>query len=165
MSLGTHISDGEYQVFRNFLLDSEIVLRRVLGAEIRLELSEQEYGTECRPIHRGSGLRSQDSVERIGSDGEIARASELAHEGRREQALRDQRTAAEGRFALELLEHQLLDRVVEDSKTSSNCHLAIFPGVPGNADSRCECFVIAGGQSLRNALVSWNHQAKGKHGR
>src|ERR1043166_8679996 len=46
VSLGPHISHRQHQVFANLTLDSQVVLRCVLGTEVGLQFSKQQNGTE-----------------------------------------------------------------------------------------------------------------------
>src|SRR5215470_3573892 len=56
------ITNLQFHVIRQLLLNREVVLRRILAAHVRLELSEQEVGTEHSPVHRLIPWRIQDTV-------------------------------------------------------------------------------------------------------
>ena len=92
----------------------------------------------------------------------------LAQERRIELCVENKRAATEGWFGAELLQHQLLDRVVEDTKTRTDTGLpraskklaqeAVFRiRAPCQPNSRSKRFVIGLRQSVWNALVARNN--------
>ena len=166
MALRSYVTHGQHHVLGNFALDAEVVLLGVLRTHVGLQFAEEQDGAEDRPIHRTAARRIENSIERVGSDGKIAgplrsglrngvvnRPSEIG------------RTTAEGRLALELFQHQLFHRIVEEPKAGTNCGLSISFGIPGEPDSGRERLVVAGGESLWNTFVARDDQAKRKHSR
>src|ERR1700690_487255 len=113
--------------------------------------------------------RIEDTSERIRnppfagparSNRSARRGSALQKERGAEQAFSDGCAAAERRFRLKLLKHQLLDRVIENSKSATDCSLAIFPRIPRESDARGKRFVIRPRQTSGDAFVSRNYQTQ-----
>src|SRR5208282_892671 len=165
MSLGPDVADRQHGILHDFSLDTEVELLRVLRLEFGLQLSEHENGTEDRPIKWNATRGIQDAAEGIRKH---AAASDLARDratlkSKRsvEEAFADGRAAAEGRLGLELLQHQLFDRIVENSEPATNRHLAISLRIPCDSKARRERFVVRLGQALRNSGVSGDHETHG----
>src|ERR1035441_952824 len=78
---------------------------------MRLHIAIQEDGAVGRPVNRSTGLGRDDSVEGIGilGSGLIDKRSVEVGEVNRV-------AATEGRLSAELLQHQLLDGVVEEAE-------------------------------------------------
>src|SRR6516225_1070821 len=157
MSLGPDIAYRQNEVLCDLALDAKVVLRCVLSAKVRLKLAEKQNRPEGRPIHRSSRRWSKNSVEGVGGNREIAGAAALAHEGSHKKAFRNERAATEWRLALELFQHELLDRVIENPEAAANRGLPVLLGIPGEAYSRRKGLVVARSQSLGNTLVSGDH--------
>src|SRR5205085_9170850 len=98
MALRTHISDLKQDVALQLPLNGEVVLLRVLGAEVGLKFAEQQNWPEGGPIHRLAAGRIQNAVKRIGVHCSILQCKRSV-----EQRIRQEGTAAEGRFSAELL--------------------------------------------------------------
>ena len=120
MPLRSYVANHEAHVMSQLVLDRQIVLRRVLRAHVRLELSKQQDRTEYRPVHRLAPWRIQDSIERIG----IYRCPILPQEGQVELGVNGESTSAEWRLCTELLEYQLLNWIVEHAPSGTNAGLA-----------------------------------------
>lgn len=58
VSLRTHVIDLPQNAFRDFPLDTEVVLSRVLRAHMGLEVPIKEDGAEAGPILSCSRLRT-----------------------------------------------------------------------------------------------------------
>ena len=69
MPLRAHIPDLNFHIVREFALDGEIVLRRILAAHVWLKLSEEQNRTESRPIDRLAAWRVQDSIDEEATNG------------------------------------------------------------------------------------------------
>ena len=65
MPLRPDISELQHHVFRKLSLNRQIVLRRVLSAQVRLELAIEENRAKQRVIHGLAGRGGQNAVERI----------------------------------------------------------------------------------------------------
>src|SRR5580704_5626732 len=165
MSLRTDVAYGKNQVFRDLSLNSEVVLRGVLRPQLGLQFTKQQDRTKCRPIDWSPGFGSKYPVKRIGCDGELARSSKLTHKWSGKKAFRNQRATAKRGLTLELLKHQLLHRIVENSESPADRRLPIFFRIPGNSHSRRKGFVVAGGQPFGHALVPWYYKAEREHRR
>ena len=111
MSLRPHIAELKHHISRQFLLEVQVVLRRILGAHVRLEIPVQQHGTEGSPILRGAGWRAQYSIKRIGTDG-----AALRNEGSVQKRCGQEGAAAERWFGTELFENKLLHGVVEQAQ-------------------------------------------------
>ena len=53
------------------LADAEVVLRGVLGTQLRLQFAEKNDGAEACPINVVSGFGRDDPIEGVGGDGAI----------------------------------------------------------------------------------------------
>ena len=115
----------------------------------RLKLAKQQNRTEGRPVHRLAAWRVQDSVEWIG----VRESSALVLEWRVEQSVDREGAAAERRLGTELLQHQLLDRIVEEPPACADAGLARSSRTPSNPNTRSECFVVG----LRQAVGYTRH--------
>src|SRR5262252_666025 len=123
MALRTNIGQLQQHVARQFALDGQIVLILVLRAHIWLELSEIDAAGEVGPVNRLAAFRIQKAVE-----GVRKHAPGLIHKRRPQERRGDEVAAAEGRFGAELLEHQLFNRIIENSESHTDAHLARASG-------------------------------------
>ncbi len=154
MALRSHIADLQNQVFGQLALDVQVVLGGILRPQMRLKLSVEQNGTVERPVHWLSSRRIENSVKRIG-----LLCAVLLLVWRVEQRSVDDVAAAERRLGAELLQNQLLHRVVEQSPTYANAGLAGIARTPGQSQARSKSLVVSAGQSSRYALVARNDQA------
>src|SRR5215469_385495 len=134
------------------MLDGKVVLRRILAPHMRLELSKQENWTEYRPVHRLSPHRIKYSIEWI----RIHSTSILTKKRQVELSVHGESTAAEWRLCAELLQYELLNRVIEESPASTNAGLSRRSRTPRNTDARSKGFVVSLSKSSRNSLISRN---------
>src|SRR5258708_13268106 len=65
MSLPAYIRNLEYHILREFSLDRQVVLLRVLGADMRRRLPIEKDRPKHRPIHWLIPWRVQDPIKRI----------------------------------------------------------------------------------------------------
>src|SRR4051812_5828113 len=126
--LRSDIPDLEYKILGEFALNIQVVLRRILRAQVRLELSVQQQRPEALPVGILPRRRIDDAIERIW----LYRAV-LLQVWSVEQRSVDDVAAAEGWLSAELLEHQLLHRVVEQAPTRADAGLAAGSRTPGQA--------------------------------
>src|SRR5258708_11676940 len=112
MSMASNVSNMEDQLLGLLPLDGRVILLRMLRADVWRRLSVQKNWTEHRPIHCLISWRIQDAVKRI----RRAR-SVLILERQVEHRVVNAGTAAEWWLSTELLHHQLLDRIVENSES------------------------------------------------
>src|ERR1700678_22110 len=155
MRLRSHVANLQLHVVRQLPLNGEVVLGGILRAHMRLEISEKEDRLKCCPILRVPSLGADDSVKRI----QISRGAILAKKRLVKLRLVDKGAAAEWRLSAELLQHQLLDRIIEKSPTSSNTGLTGVSRTPGKADAGSNRFVRRVGHARLNSRVSRNNQA------
>src|SRR5258708_15470846 len=171
MSLASNVSNLEDQILRQFPLDRQVILLRILRADFRRGLSVQENWTEHRPIHCLISCRIQDAVKRI----RRAR-SVLILERQVEHRVVNAGTAAERWLSTELLHHQLLDRIVENTESRANTRLSgpaeqlsqesVFrTRTPRQADARRKRFVVSVCQTNRHSLIARYHQSCWHHTR
>src|SRR5713101_97700 len=99
--------------------------------------------------------------------------SVLAEKGSVKQRVEDKRAAAKRRFRAELLEHQLLDWVIEHAKSGTDARLTcatkqlaqysvLSRGAPGQTDSWGEGLVIGLRKPVGDALVPRHDQSQGE---
>ena len=93
------------------------------GRSCRRKFAKQQNRPEARPIDIRAARRVQNAVERI-----WVSVTALIHVRRAEQRITDEVAAAERRFGAELLQHQLLDRIVEHAETRADAGLARSAG-------------------------------------
>src|SRR5258705_8534413 len=65
MSLPAYIRNLEYHILREFSLDRQVVLLRVLGADMRRRLPIEKDRPKHRPIHWLIPWRVQDPIKKI----------------------------------------------------------------------------------------------------
>src|SRR5437016_14597093 len=118
MSLPAYVRNLEYKVLREFTVDRQVILLRVLRADMRRRLSIKKDWPEQRPIHWLISWRIQDPVKRI----RCAR-SILILERQIEHGVVNARAAAERRLCAELLHHQLFNRIIEYAVTHCDTRL------------------------------------------
>src|SRR5256885_14788900 len=119
MSLPAHVGNLEYEILRKFALDRQIVLLRVLGADIRRRLPIEKNRPKHGPIHWLIPWRIQDAVKRIwGARSVLVLEREIEHR------VQNTRTAAERRLRAELLHHKLLNPIVGNSVACSGASLS-----------------------------------------
>lgn len=141
MILRADIGDTQDGVAGKLALDGEVVLLGVLRFQVRLEFSGQQDGPELRPVDA-----AWRSTRRVGCAGRGRclmknspiriwewRSTRLRFKGKIEKGIRQRGAATEGRLAAELLENELLNRIVKDSIARAN---ARFPGPPVNFASQ-----------------------------
>src|SRR5208283_522134 len=150
MALRPYIIDLQQEVLCDLALDAEVVLRRVLRAQMRLEVAVHEDGEVIRPTWILSlGCLRQKSVESI-----RGHVSSLPHKWSIEESVEETGAAAKGWFSAELLQHQLLHRVVEESPAGADAGLAVAAkqlaqkpagevGTVRETDARRERFVVS----------------------
>src|SRR3981189_8141 len=119
MSLSPYILHGENEVLRNFTLDTKIILLGILRPEMSRKFPEQQYRTKYRPIYRLPSGRIQNSVEWIRRNGSPI----LIQKGSIELRVEHKCAAPKWRLGTELFQHQLLHRVIENSKAGSHAAL------------------------------------------
>ena len=131
---------------------SQIVLLRILRTQMSWKLSEQQDRTEHRPVHSLTAWGAQDSIERIRSNSRSILVQKRCVELRVEH----KRAAAKRRLRAELLQHQLFDRVIENSKSGAYAALpraaktfaqnpSVAPGLQAMPYAWSERFVISVG--------------------
>src|SRR5260370_15233956 len=150
MGLRSYVTNLKKQILREFVLNCEIVLVRVLAAHVRLEFAEQKNVTKNRPVHVLTTLRSQDSIKRIGN----RKSAALVLEGCIEESVKDERAASKRRFSAELFQHQLLDGIVEQAKTRAHAGFSRRPWTPCHSYFRSESLIVRLGQSVGHTLIS-----------
>src|SRR5260370_35884271 len=109
--LGSHVTDLNQQIIYDFSLDCEIVLIRVLGAQMRLKLAVEQNWPKSRPVDRLPAWRVQNAIEGI-----RILCSVLADKRRVEQNVCKAGPATGWRPGAELLQHQLPHRVLEEAR-------------------------------------------------
>src|SRR5258708_6944116 len=119
VALSSDIGNLEHKIPDNFALDGQVVLFGILGAHVWSELPVKQNRAEILPSHSLPTRGIQYPVKRIGSGGSI-----LILEGSIEHCVENARTSSERRLGTELLENQLFDRVVKDSKACPNAGFA-----------------------------------------
>src|SRR6202521_4538078 len=127
MSLRSYIAHLQFQVPAQLTLDRQVVLRRILTPHFRLKLTEQKNGAEHPPVHRLPPFRIQDAVD-TGQRGQaewigIREAPALVEKRSVEQGVEGEGATAEWRLGAELFQHQLLNRVIEQSPSRLNAGL------------------------------------------
>src|SRR5215813_9445327 len=142
------------------VLNRQVVLRRILRTHMRLKLSKQQNRTECRPVDGLPPHWVQDSIERIGID----RCSILPKKRQVELSIDRESTAAKWWLCAELLQYELLNRVVEQAPSCANARFARCTRTPSDADARSESLVISLSKASWHPLVAWNQQTGGEHG-
>src|SRR5262249_26927477 len=117
VALRSHIAHLQLQVSCQFAFDCQVVLRRILAPQVRLKLPEELNGPEHSPVHSFTAWRIQNAVMAVQRrQTEWIRVGEvptLIEKGLVKQSVGRECTAPKRRLGAELLEHQLLDRVVE----------------------------------------------------
>src|SRR6202166_4032291 len=154
MALRADVADFEFHVPRQLALDAEVVLRGILGTHVGLEVAEEQDRLKVGPILRGSRFRRNNAIVGIGSWGAALRQKGLVELG-----LREDGTTAKWRFGAELLQHQLLDGVIEQPEPCANAGFAGIPRTPRDADAGGECLVIGLGHSRRNASIAGEYHS------
>ena len=154
MALRSHVTHLQNQVLGQLALDVQVVLGRILRPQVRLKLPVEQNRAVERPVHWLSPRRIENPVKRIG----FLRAV-LLLVGRVEQRSIDDVAAAERRLGAELLQHQLLHRVIEKSPTCADAGLAGIARTPGNSQAGSKSLVISAGQASRNTFVAGHDQA------
>src|ERR1700741_2450980 len=146
MALRSHITNLKLHILRQLALNREVILRGILTPHVRLELSEQRVRAKHSPVHRLPSFRIKDSIhpgKRVQSERiRIREASALVQERLVKQSVERERAPSKGRLSAELLEHELLDWVVEHAPTGANARLAGSSRTPCDADSWSNGFVI-----------------------
>src|SRR6266496_1769259 len=169
MALRSHITNLQLHIVRQLALNREVILRGILTPHVRLKLSEQRVRAKHSPVHRLPSFRIKDSIyagKRVQAEGiGIREASALVQERLVKQGVERERTPTKGRLSAELLEHELLDGVVEHSPTCSNTCLTRSSWTPCDADARSKGLVIRLRQSVGHTGVSRHHQADRRHRR
>ena len=122
-------------------MNIEVVLRRVLGTHVGLELAIEKDGPEEREVHWGTTLRVQETTERIGINNSVI-AEILTKKRVLQKRAIDKRTASEWGLGAELLQDQLLDRVIEQSPAGANVGFSRGTGTPRDADTGCKSLPI-----------------------
>src|SRR6266481_1511792 len=125
-----------------------------------LEISKIGTAEKPGPIQRLAARRIQDSGERIRMD-----TARLIHKGRLLERAGNGFTAPEWWLGAELLQYELLDRVIENSISQADAGFArpagqlgqpaiARPRAPVESKARSEGFVVGTGQTVGHALVS-----------
>ena len=139
MALRADVANRKYSVSDDLMLNAKVVLFGVLRAQMRLELAEKQNGTETRPINRRAMRRSQHAAKWIGDGprliGATRHSAGLGNKRRVKKRLGAGSAASKGGLSLELLQRQLFDWVIKDSKTATHRGLAVMPRVPCNPNS------------------------------
>src|SRR5260370_22216351 len=120
MPLATDIGHCENQVLRDFPLNRQVILLGILRPRVLCRLTEQQNRAEALPIHRLTTRRVQDAVERVGEGGSAILTEEL----RVELGAEDERAADKRWLCAELLQNELLHRIVENAIAGSNAALS-----------------------------------------
>jgi len=68
MPLRPDIAELENHISRQFLLEIQVVLGRILRTHVWLEIPIQKHGAEGSPILWRAGRRTQYSSKRVGAD-------------------------------------------------------------------------------------------------
>src|SRR2546422_263908 len=130
-------------------------------------LAEQKDRPEERPVHRLAAWRVKYSVERIG----ILSRAILPEKRRVEHRIKQKGASLERRFRAELLQHELLDRIIENPETRPDAGLAGASkqfskeaisrvGTPSQADTRRKRLVVSFCESLRYACIPGDNQSR-----
>src|SRR5437660_4074845 len=160
MALRAHVAKPQTQILRQFTLNTEVVLHRVLRPHVRLEFAKQQDGTEDGPIHRLAARRIQYAVERI----RIWKSC-LRIEGGIKEGLDQEGATAERWLRAELLKHQLLDWVIEHSPAGVNAGFTGSTGTIGDPYAWGERLVIRLGHAGGDAAISRYDQTRWKFSR
>src|SRR6185437_2321955 len=95
----------------------------------------------------------------------IRKTPALVEKGSIEERVEREGASTERWLGAELLQHKLLNRIIEQSPSSLNGGLARTSRTPGDSDSRSKGFVIGLRQGIRNAGISRDDQAHRRHRR
>src|SRR5512137_956533 len=136
---------------------------------MRLKISKIRSAKEPRPIERLTARRTQYTGERIRMDSAV-----LAHERCGEERAGNGFATSEGWLGAELLQHELLDGIVEDSVSHADAGLSWSPGqlgqpavagarAPVKADAWRKSFVVCLSQSIGYTLVSGKNQPQWRY--
>ncbi len=129
MPLRPDVTHLEFHIVGQLMLDVEVILGRVLATHVRLELSEQRVWTEHSPVHRLTPYWIQDTVhpgERRSTRMDWGKRSWSALVQKRfvEQGVKWECASSKWRLRAELFQHQLLNRVIEQSPPCTDAGLA-----------------------------------------
>src|ERR1700761_1591312 len=80
--LRPNVADLEEHIARQFSLDGQVVLSGILRSQLLWKFSEQQDGSECRPVNAAASRRIQYPVKRVGP-----RRCALIQEGSLEQRI------------------------------------------------------------------------------
>src|SRR5579862_663302 len=116
------------------MLNGEVVLAGVLGAQMWLELTIKKDGPEQRVVDRLPLGGRQNAVKRI-RRGRNPGSPRLVDKGSVEESFENRRTAAERRFSTELRHDEFFDGIVEKTPAGANAGLAGVARAPCNPDS------------------------------
>src|SRR4029077_12193242 len=119
VALRANVTQLQENVARQLPLDREIVLIRILRPHVWLEISKIRSAEKPGPIQRLAARRIQDTGERIRMD-----TARLIHKGRLQERAGNGFTAPEWRLGAELLQYELLDRIVKNSVPHADAGLA-----------------------------------------
>src|SRR4029077_11577104 len=112
-----------------------------------------------------STRRIQNTIKRVRPNGPV-----LVKKGRLERWIRNEIASTKGRLGTELLQHQLLDWVIEHAPTHGDAGLT-WPagqraqeavgcaGTPVQSQTWRERFVVGTGEAQRHALIARENQA------
>src|SRR6267142_1860216 len=169
MSLPAYIRNLEYHILREFSLDRQVVLLRVLGADMRRRLPIEKDRPKHRPIHWLIPWRVQDPIKRIRGGRSV-----LILERQIQHGVENAGTSAERRLGAELFHHELFDRIVENSEARSNACLPrpaeqlpqssiLCAWTPRQPDARSKRFIVGRRQSNRHSFIARYNQSCGNH--
>ena len=147
------------EIFCQLPLDRQVVLLRVLRPQVGLKLTVKQDRPENRPVNRIARLGLQDPVKGVGKLETI-----LAVERRLDECRIDQRAPAEGGLRAELLQNQLLDRIVEDSESSTYAGRSVLGRIPCNADARSKGLVVSRCQAGGDTFIPGYDEPSWKDG-
>src|SRR5580704_7705818 len=117
--LRSYVTDLEKDIPWQLAFQGQVVLVGILQAQVGGKLAEEGHRSELRPIHRLATRRIQDAIERIRKH-----IAALVDVGSLQERIRDEIAAAKWRLSAELLENELLDRVIENAITHADAGLA-----------------------------------------
>src|SRR5579863_2198736 len=165
MPLRTHVANLQHGAVAQFALDGQIVLTRVLRAQVGLEVAIQKNRAKQRQVGR-LALRGIDDP----TEGIRICIIALGYKRSIEKLVVHRGASAKRRFGAELRRNQFLDRIVEKAEAGANTRFAVAAEqflqrarlnvrTVSDTDARGECLVIGRGQTGGNASIPWDHQA------
>src|ERR1700691_6195400 len=127
MSLRSNVRDPQHHVLGELSFHGQVVLLRILRLQMRSEFSKEQKRTERGPINAAVGpsrrihsTRSARCLVNHTSKRIRAHRTGLREIGQVEQWARNERAPSKRRLRAELLQNQLLDRIIKNSPPGAN---------------------------------------------